>query len=462
MTAPRWLLLVSCPLWILGCQRYVPQPLDLSAYHRSLGGRDPSSAEVVEYARQLSKNESDAPSHYNPADGLSLEESEAVALFFNPRLRTARLRARVPLVGAAEAGRWEDPELRVDAERIVEGVEHPWVLGGILNLTLPLSGRLKIEKDRALAEATAEQLRVLMEEQRLLADLRAAWLEWAATVEQAALTRRLLTELDEIVQSAEKLRAAGELGPLDARLFRIERLTQAGTLQLLDARAREEEIELKARLGLAPAAPVKLVPELALAPRQVPSMQEYRAAVEQHPRLRVARAEYEVAERALQLEVRRQYPDLTVGGGFATDEGDERILGGFGLRVPFWNRNRRAVAEANAARDAARAAVEGEYEQLMAELAKAQVALDAAAARLRFVESELAPLVDEQLGAARMLGKLGDYNTLVLLEALKSAYDAKFELLQARLRLGLATVRVGALVEPGTMKGGGTGKDDQP
>jgi outer membrane protein TolC len=460
MTTFRVLLFILFPLWVSGCQRYAPAPLDLNNHEQLVEARDLASSEVMGYAQQLARDSRGTPAHYDPADGLSLGEAEAVALFFNPTLRTARLRARVPLVGAAEAGRWQDPELRVDAERIIESVEHPWVVGGVISLTLPLSGRPKVEKDMALASSEVEQLRVLVAEQKLLTDLRAAWVEWSATLEQAALTRALLKELDQIVQTAEKLRAAGELDPLDARLFRIERLTQAGRLQALETEARSEEIELKSRLGLSPAE-VRLMPSLNLTRRQASTMQEAGALAQLHPRLRVARAEYEVAERTLQLEVRKQYPDLAVGGGFGTDEGTERLLGGVGLPLPLWNRNRRAIAEARATREAARAAVEGEYEQLLTETAKARAALDAAVARLRFVETELAPLVDEQLAAARQLGRLGNYNTLVLLEALKAGYDAKFEVLQARLKVGLATARIVGLVESdGTA--GGTGKDVQP
>jgi outer membrane protein TolC len=434
--------------------------LDLDAHRRAFESREPSSSEVIEYAKWLSRG-SPAATVYDPADGLSLDEAEVVALFFNPSLRTARLRARVPLVGASEAGRWEDPQLRVDAERIVESVSNPWVVGGVLNLTLPLSGRLGLERDKARGEATAEQLRVVVQEQRLLGELRIAWLEWSATLEQVALTRALVGELEQIVQAAEKLREAGEIDSLDARLFRIERLTQAGKLQALEAQARGEEIDLRSRLGLAPAADVTLVASLTPPRPNVPTTQASPAALESHPRVLAARAEYEVAERALRLEIRRQYPDLAVGGGFGTDEGTERVLGGIGLPLPLWNQNRRAIAEARAAREAARSAAEGEYEQLLADAARSHVALDAAAKRLRFVETELAPLVDEQLAAARQLGKLGNYNALVLLEALKAVYDAKSEVLQARLKLGLATARVRALLEPG-FTGESTDKDDQP
>src|SRR5687768_8090871 len=123
MIALRSTCLILLPFTLSACQRYAAAPLDLRAYHAAFAGRDPAAAEVVAYAKQLAAR-GYTPVSYDPADGLNLAEAEVVALFFNPELRLVRLKADVPRVGAAEAGRWEDPELEVDAERIIESVEH--------------------------------------------------------------------------------------------------------------------------------------------------------------------------------------------------------------------------------------------------------------------------------------------------------------------------------------------------
>ena len=145
-------LLLACPCTLVACQRYRPRPLDLPRHHAAVEARDPSATDVVAYANGLAAVSGGAGT-YDPSDGLSLDEAEVVALYFNPQLRVARLRADVPRFGAAEAGRWQDPEFGIDAERIIESVEHPWVLGGTLSFTIPLSGRLGVEKEQARAEA---------------------------------------------------------------------------------------------------------------------------------------------------------------------------------------------------------------------------------------------------------------------------------------------------------------------
>lgn len=447
-TLARRALLLLLPTFLAACQGYAPAPLDLEAHHARLAARDPFDGDVTAYAERLAAPGT-PPARFDPSDGLSLPEAEVVALFFNPDARIARLKVEGAQAGAASAGRWEDPEFAIDAARILEGVDDPWVLGGMLNLTIPLSGGLGVERERAAAEASAEALRALAEERRVLAELRTAWAEWSATVERASLTRGLLDELEPMVDRAERLRAAGELGPLDARLLRIERASQQAKLRAYEADVRAAEVQLKAHMGLLPTADVKLVPALA-EPREPPSADGVFAAVAEHPRVRLARSEYEVAERTLKLEVRKQFPDLQLGGGYGTDEGDQRILFGAALPLPLFNGNRRAIAEARAGRDVARATAEAEYQRLLAEASVALAQYAAVRERLGYVEEELAPLADQQVADALRLAQLGDLDTLVLLEALKAAHEAKLDILDARLSLALVSRRLESLQEGGS------------
>jgi cobalt-zinc-cadmium efflux system outer membrane protein len=407
--------------------------------------RDPDAEAVAAYSRKLLGGPTTAP--YDPTDGLGLREAEVVALFFNPQLRVARLKANAARAGAAEAGRWQDPEFGIDAERIIESVDEPWVLAGTPSITLPLSGRLRIEKEQAKAEVTVAELRALAEERALVADLRFEWLQWSAKLERAKLTRHLLEQLRGAVERSDKLLRAGEAEPLDARLLRVELVKRTADLRQFESEAREGEMQLKARLGLVPSAAVTLVPALSMPASPITGQIDLNEAIVAHPRVRVVQAEYEVAERTLELEVRRQYPDLAIGGGFGTDEGDERVLFGASLPLPLLNGNRRAIAEARVARDVSRASAEAVYEQLLVEASAARARLEDAGARVRYVEQELVPLADRQVEDARRLSQAGELNALLLLEAVRAAHDAKVEVLEAKLALALAEARLGVLVE---------------
>ena len=91
---------------------------------------------------------------------------------------------------------------------------------------------------------------------------------------------------------------------------------------------------------------------------------------------------------------------------------------------------------------------------MLAGASVARARLDAARERLAFIEEELAPLADQQVADVRRLGRLGDFNTLVLLESLTTAHEAKLEVLDARLNLTLASRQLEALLEGGTLSRG--------
>lgn len=433
---------------LAGCQSYTAKPLDLPAHETAWKSRSPSAGHVVAYAKKLESLGLESAIKYDPSDGLSLSEAEVVALFFNPQLRSARLRAKVPLVGAKEAGRWEDPVLAIDGERVVHSVSQPWVLFGSLGFTVPLSGRLGAEKRLAFSQADAELLKALAEEIRIATELRAKWLEWSATQQRIDLTSAYLKELDEIVARAEKLRAAGELDRLDARLFRIERVTRSGELQTLKVEQREQELALKALMGLTPDATVQLHPVLTMVP-DAASPEQRRRNLEETPRLKLAKAEYQAAEHTLDLEVRRQYPDLSIGGGYGKDQGEARWPFSLSLPIPLLNANRRGIAEARMSRDVARANVEGIYEELIGDLARLQVSLEAAQTRRKLLETELAPLVDEQVADTRKLGRLGDFTTLISLEAYTKSFETKLQVLEAKLKEASVANQLNALLRPG-------------
>ena len=152
-----------------GCQLYDPSPLDPTGHAEVWRDRSPSSEKVRDFARRL---ETTAPRSvpFNPADGVTLAEGEVVALVFNPDLRIARLKAGVAKATAEFAGRWDDPELMIDVQKVTQSVPNPWVIGSALSFTIPISGRLQVEKSRAEADVHAELARVVEDE----------WLSWSA------------------------------------------------------------------------------------------------------------------------------------------------------------------------------------------------------------------------------------------------------------------------------------------
>ncbi len=435
---------VGTAMLLTGCQKYEPKPLDLPGHRDAWLARTPGDEPVRAFAEQLA--EPVIPAGFDPADGLTLPEAEIVALVFNPDLRLARLRAGAASATAEHAGGWDDPRLSIDVLRITESVSSPWIVTPGLAFTIPISGRLKAEKQHADAALRAELTRVAEEEWAVRRMVRQSWLRWSAAVLRAERTEALVASIESLVVSADRLVDAGEIARPEAGLFTIELAMQRQALLRYRGDASEAAQHLRALLGLSPDAPLTLIPSLAF---EVTDAEDPHAAAEQRNLTLVRlREEYEVAEKSLYREIRKQYPDLTIGPLYESDQGQSRI--GFlgAIPLPILNANRQGIAEARAARDFAQAAFETEYERIIGALAAARVRLNTLEQRREAMESEVVPLVDRQLADAEDLLQLGEGSSLVLLESLTRVGQTQMSLIDARLGESLAMTRLAELTGP--------------
>lgn len=441
-----WLAALPLVAGAGGCQSYAPRPIDRAAHHDAFLLRTPAAPEVAAFAERLASRSAQPAPVFDPADGLTLAEGEVVALVYNRELRLARLRAGVSAASAQYAGLWEDPVLSTDLTRIIQSTEHPWKAFTTIGFTIPISGRLELERARAGDEHRAAVVRAWAEEWVTRVELRRRWVEWSSAREQAAVMRQFLERLDDVVGIVDRIAEAGEMSRVESRLFQIERATRAAELAALETVAALAELALKDMLGLPATAAVVLTPSLTMTTEH--DLGETSEVADTNVELAIARAEYDVAERSLELEVRRQYPDLTIGPGYGREDGEDQILLGLSIPLPILNRNRQGIAAATAERDMVRASYETTYERLVNALAQAMVARQTASQQRAALESRVVPLVDEQYADARRIAELGDVNTLVLLETLTRQQETKLRLIEARAAETLAQIRVQELVGP--------------
>ncbi|MGE3108157.1 MAG: TolC family protein [Phycisphaerales bacterium] len=440
------LILAGAPL---GCQSYEPRPLDLESTRAAWLSRAADDARVREFAGSLAGAEGLQPG-FDPRDGLSLREAEAVALVYSADLRLARLQAGVARASATFAGQWEDPVLGVDLERIVSGVggANPWVVGSTIGFTIPLSGRLQAQRQQARAELAEALDQAAAKEWATRSALRELWIEWSAAGRREGIASELVFRLGEIVSVAARQQESGVISRLEAGVFRVELAAQEADLSESRATTRRLEQQIRALIGLPPSNTSPLVPALVIRSRADEPQALLLALEDTNPELAAVRAAYESSEHALRTEIRKQYPDLTIGPGYGSEQGDNRLLLGLSLPVPLWNRNQQGIARASAQRELARARFETTYEKLSSRLAQALDDLDDARARREQIEQSLLPLAEAQEADARRVAGLGRFEPLLLLETLKSRASAQQRLVEARAAESISAVRVDELVGP--------------
>jgi outer membrane protein TolC len=385
-------------------------------------------------------------------NGIQLNEAVALALYGNPGLRRLRLDAGVAQARAEYAGVWPDPVLGIDLLNVLDDAANPWTYGVSLGFTVPLSGRLTVAQRQADAETLVSWHRVAQQEWELIRQVQSAWIGLSATQYKAEAVVRALDDLSTLSAAAERLAEAGEVAPSDARLLKIAQVRWELERQGLERDLVSQRLAVLRLMGLRPDAGIRLNAVMPSWPAANPGATGEEALdagrVAGHPAVRSAMAEYVVAERMLEREVRKQYPDLTIGPAFEREDGQSKFGLGAGVPLPLWNANRGGIAEARAARQAAQAEVESAYQDAAADLADAVARRRAAETQWRTTRDQLKPLVDQQVAEVRRLLEIGEVDLLLLNEALSAAMQAELALIEAAADRRAAAIDLNELLNP--------------
>jgi outer membrane protein TolC len=419
-------------LGLAGCVRYKPSPVSDEEMLSRIAQRSLGTPELIRFAERMAETKDEGAVRYDPADGLALAEAEVALLFLSPDLATVRARIGIADAVASTAGRLDDPVFSIEATRLLENASsspNPWDSRVGLGFVVPLSGRLGVEKDLAEAQTQEARAQYLVAQREKLQELRHHWLEYSEAAAATALLESFLEDLREIRALSQRLAEQGVIPRTEARLLLIELLDREAEHRDLLASKDMLRRELLWHIGVPASTEVDLVPTLK-APEPIEADEQL--LVERHPTLAAMRLRLAAAEQAFRLEVRRQYPDLSLGPIGAEEDDLWRLGFGVSLPLPVWNKNAQRLAEAKATRDAAHAEYEAALVASLAEVSQLRARTVASEERLRFLREEMTPVVTEQIEETRRLAELGSLDVLLLREALSMSYETSARLLTAQ------------------------------
>lgn len=437
MPRPHPGLLIATAL--AACATYAPAPVDLGEHARVFAARLPDLEAVRAFARAAFAVDA-------PSDAIDLATGKRIALWFHPELRQLRAEAGVARATADHAGLLPDPYLQGSVANKL-GNENPWLVTSAFGLTLPLSGQLARAQDLAEAQAGRALLHVLVREVQVQDELELAWVRWSARVQHVALLEELRTDLDGLAELAERLGAADEIAKAEARAFRLEAVERSAQLLAARAECDEARAEVDALMGMPPGNDLPLRPVDGVQDRS-PGAGERDTGLLNGPAVAVLQRDHEVRERDLELQVSKQWPMLTLGPGVEEEDATNRPVINFLLPLPLWNRNRQAIAQAEAAREAAATALRIGCERALQAHHRAVQREAAARERLRMVDETLLPLCASQIADVRRQAELGHLDPLLILDAVTRTHEARFALLDARLAAAEATAQKNACFWP--------------
>ena len=358
-----WTLLVRCVrgcsvvgvlLLLYGCVTYTPQPLDPFEEFEKLERRTTELHDltVVSPGRQewfpLQGN-------IDLSDGIDLAEAHALALVYAPEIRAARRTERVVGAQLLQAGLLSNPEVFVGPRLSMQ--DGTAILPVGLSWELPLWGKPRAEKDRAQGKLKAAEIRVLETELRVLTGIRSTFIQAARHSKSQEAYEAELRNSERLVEWVSALEQVGEVDAVTAYLARLALDEARDVLETTRLELQTTTRSLLETVGVLPSAELSLVlgPEAFQLPALPPLSRERLLF---HPEVRSAHAQYEAAEAALRLEIAKQYPTIGAGPSFEDDDGDSSLGLGVGVELPFFDRNRGGVLEAEERRDAARERVQ--------------------------------------------------------------------------------------------------------
>ncbi len=425
-----WLYLVGT-----GCRSYPAAPLDWS--------REASDWSVTAT---------------NPVT-LTLTGARQLALVLNPEINAFRLSRLSSERRALAAGWWDDPELDLDALRMLQGGPHPWILGGGLKFTLPLNGVPGSERQAALAYARADALAVAAAEQRLLAEVDSLWNACQTDRRCAALQNAYMERLEGLEQQVGLWVAAGELSRDEGDRIARERVALELECACCGAETVARQQALLRLLGLHPAASVALEDEDGALDATPPSglavenmmfgvPPEADIDLVRHAGVREKVARLDAGEEELRAEIRKQYPDLRIGPRVEHEDGGARLGVSLGLALPLWNRNRKGIADAEGGRDAARLEAVNVWRGLVAEWHEARRLLQTAEVKERRIREELLPGAKDAVARTERLFGHGEADVAAVAAAERTLYEVRESLLEAQKDLVEVRIRLSRLHVP--------------
>jgi len=415
----QWRALGALASGLLGllaasCTRYHPQPITPEQSLEDFQARRLDAPELGAFLSERGEEVVWPPAVWD------FETLTRAAFYYSPDLDVARAQWAVVQGGVVTAGGRPNPTvtgaLGYNATTPRDEIT-PWIPEVALDLPLEVAGKRGLRIAEARQRSEAARLNLLTAAWQLRSRVRNAFLLLYVARQTDSLLARQREIQTESVRILESQREVGEVSPAEVTRARVE---LAG-LRVKAADAAQSAVRARAELADALGVPPDALDAVRLSygewgrvEDRVPEPEARRQAMTHRSDVLASLAEYEASQKALQLEVRRQYPDLTLGPGYQLDQTDSKWTLALGVTLPLLNRNKGPIAEALARREEAGARFLALQSRVLSEVEGAVAAARAAVTQVQASDTLLAAL-GRQEDMARTAYAAGEISRLELL-----------------------------------------------
>ena len=431
MSKPAVCLATLIAAALAGCTTYQKKDLNPVATQTQLESRRLSDPSLQRFL----------VSHGQPAvaDAWDVSRLTLAAFYFSPELDLARAQLAEAEAGVRTAQARPNPTFSFAPGYNVDSAAgvSPWILDYALGVPIELAGKRGYRTSEAQHQAEVARLEVARIAWSARAAVRRALGELHAAEATAELWRDQKPLLAQAAQLVDLQVKAGEVSPLEAAQARI-------ALSRAELAARESEravAQARSRLAEAIGVPLPAIAGVTLSYRGLDDVstpfdpaEARRWAAQNRADLLAALASYAASQSALQGEIARQYPDLSVGPGYQLDQGEGKWSLALGVTLPVFHKNEGPIAAAQARREVAAAKFLSLQNRVLAEVDRAAADYTSALGDLATVQAIRASL-DQQAKTIRAQQAAGETSRLELTRAQIELADNTRAELEARLRV---------------------------
>lgn len=378
---------------------------------------------------------------------LTLGQAVRRALRFSPVVQAAEIEIEAKQAEAYQAGLRPNPAIAGDVQNVGEEDQESTIeLAQVFELGgKRLKRRRASELDVDVAGWDLEAARL-----RVASDTAQAFVDVLASQERIAILDDLQSVAEKLTRAVAERVKAGKGSPVETQRVQIEGARAKAELRaettLLSASKRRLAINWGAQNADFSVAKGEIG-----SVNSVPSIEQVSFYLNSNPE--IARWATEMTRRRAVLALARAYavPDLTLGAGArrVEENSETGAVVSLSIPIPLFNRNQGNIAAAHTR------ILKGERESLAAKtivsgvLLEAYGRLAAAAEKLKGLEKEILPAAREVYQASIEGYSAGKFDLLSVLDAQRTLFSTRLEIVNARAEFQKAKVQIEALIGRG-------------
>lgn len=379
-----------------------------------------------------------------PSSSLTLQAALDLALRASPEIMAASRELQASEAALRQAGVIRNPEIAA----LVEDTRRETRTTTLqLNQPIELGGKRSARVSAAESGRAAAEAELAAKQAEVRATVIAAFYDVIAAQERFRLAQDTAELARRATDIASKRVAAGKVSPVEETRARVAEssvrveLAQAAT-ELETARRR-----LAATWGSSAPRFERAGDRFDVVP-SVPALQDLTQRLQQSPNLLRARVEVDRRQALARVEQSRRIPDVTVSLGAKRDAqlGRNQAIVGLAVPLPLFDRNQGNVLEALRRTDKARDELVATEVRLNSELGQAYARFSAARTEAELLEQETLPGAQSAYEATTKGFELGKFSFLEVLDAQRTFFQAKSQLLRALAETHRAAAEIDRIV----------------